>query len=121
MSHLNSDSFEFMELTNRTKQLLLPIGMVLVSLGCGLTRQNVAPTAPAAITATPLGEGPALPDLYPLSSGAVWTYHAAIDTDNGSGPQHWEGSITETVIETTLVGDQEVYHIQLAGHPTHTT
>lgn len=94
---------------------------ILPILGCGLTSQSAAPTIPAAITATPLGEGPALPDLYPLSSGAVWTYHATTDIDDGSGPQHWEGSITETAVETTLVGDQEVYHVQLAGHPTRTT
>src|SRR5947207_13338454 len=105
----------------RAREVVILLSAMLLSLGCGLTSQSAAPTIPPAIPATPLVEGPALPDLYPLSSGAVWTYHATIDTDDGSGPQHWEGSITETAVETTLVGDQEVYHIQLAGHPTRTT
>lgn len=80
---------------------------------------TVDPTAESAAGAAPTlpPMGQEMLSVFPMSLGASWTYNLVLDYDSQTGLQHFEGEITETVIEATPHIEAWVFRTEISGHP----
>lgn len=76
---------------------------------------EVSTPDPSTATLPPAGQE--MLSVFPFAQGAAWTYQVTLDYAAGSGPQHWEGTATETVIEATPHGENWVFHTVIEGPP----